>query len=252
MDSKTRFRIRRFHRFLAVFVGLQFIFWTASGLFFAWSDMDEVHGDYEKAPVALFSSTQKIVFPAAAIDSLKTTAGLDSLLEIRLVAVLGRPVWQIHFFEKREKEQGRGAKKTALADGETGFVRPFLAEKEASEIARSAYAGSGKITKIERIETADGWHEYREQPLPAWAVAFDDPRRTTVFVAERLGTAQKFRNRPWRVFDFLWMLHTMDFRGRDDISNPVLRVFSILGLTVVLSGFGLFFASRRRRKQRKT
>jgi hypothetical protein len=79
------------------------------------------------------------------------------------------------------------------------------------------------------------------------AVTFDDARHTTVYVSTELGTVQKFRNRPWRQFDFLWMLHTMDYAGRDNITNWLLRAFSILGLATVASGFTLFFVSRKKR-----
>jgi hypothetical protein len=60
-----------------------------------------------------------------------------------------------------------------------------------------------------------------------------------------LGTVQKFRNDKWRVFDFLWMLHTMDYESRDEIGNLLLRLFSILGLITILSGFALYFTSSR-------
>jgi hypothetical protein len=48
------------------------------------------------------------------------------------------------------------------------------------------------------------------------------------------------RNSKWRIFDFLWMLHTMDYAGRDNFNNTLLRAFSILGLTTIGSGFLLF------------
>jgi hypothetical protein len=33
------------------------------------------------------------------------------------------------------------------------------------------------------------------------------------------------------------MTHTMDYEGRDNMNNTVLRIFSVLGLITVLSGF---------------
>ncbi|MEY2836374.1 MAG: hypothetical protein RLZZ557_2036, partial [Bacteroidota bacterium] len=81
--------------------------------------------------------------------------------------------------------------------------------------------------------------------LPAYAVTFSHPSRTTVYVSSELGTVQKFRNDKWRVFDFLWMLHTMDYESRDEIGNMLLRIFSIFGLVTVISGFMLFFISAK-------
>ena len=54
---------------------------------------------------------------------------------------------------------------------------------------------------------------------------------------------QTVRHRDWRWFDFLWMTHTMDYEGRDDFNNTVLRIFSLLGLITVMSGFSLWFVS---------
>ncbi len=78
------------------------------------------------------------------------------------------------------------------------------------------------------------------------------PSRTTVYVAARLGTVQKFRNEKWRVFDFLWMLHTMDYSTRDNFGNLLLRAFSGFGLLTILSGFALYYlTSRTIRRMRK-
>jgi hypothetical protein len=92
------------------------------------------------------------------------------------------------------------------------------------------------ITNIEKVH------------CPAYAVTFDHPSNTTVYVSSELGTVQKFRNNKWRIFDFLWMLHTMDYQSRDNISNWLLRAFSIFGLLTISTGFILFFVSQRKSK----
>jgi hypothetical protein len=91
----------------------------------------------------------------------------------------------------------------------------------------------------------NGHHEYRENPLPAVAVTFDHPTATTVYVATEMGIVTKYRNDKWRIFDFLWMLHTMDYQSRDNIGNWLLRAFSIFGLFTICSGFTLFFVNSR-------
>ena len=42
----TAVKIRKAHRYLGIFLGIQFIMWTASGLYFSWTDIDEIHGDH--------------------------------------------------------------------------------------------------------------------------------------------------------------------------------------------------------------
>ena len=42
----TAVKIRKAHRYLGIFLGIQFIMWTVSGLYFSWTDIDEIHGDH--------------------------------------------------------------------------------------------------------------------------------------------------------------------------------------------------------------
>ena len=51
MRYTTINQFRKAHRFLGVFIGIQFLFWTISGLYFSWTDIDEIHGDHYKKTV---------------------------------------------------------------------------------------------------------------------------------------------------------------------------------------------------------
>ena len=112
-------------------------------------------------------------------------------------------------------------------------------------MATEQFVGQPRVTKVDYLSATNGHHEYRESPLPAYAIRFDHPSKTTVYVATEMGAVTKFRNEKWRIFDFLWMLHTMDYQSRDNIGNVLLRVFSILGLCTIASGFFLFWLSRK-------
>lgn len=245
-QSRFHFLTRRLHRWLGVIIGIQFLAWTLGGLYFSWSDMDEVHGDHEKAAAPLFVAGGDYASPAILLDSLRQTEAVDSLADLRLVSILGRPHWLATYFPKGHERRHR---KVRLADALTGILRPPLTQEEAVAVAKIGYTGAGKVQSVEYLTEAGSHHEYREQPLPAYAVSFDDERCSTVYVAAELGTVQRIRNRPWRRFDFLWMLHTMDYRSRDHITNWLLRAFSIFGLLTVASGFTLFFVSRKQREK---
>ena len=45
VKKNTALRIRKTHRYLGLFIGLQFLAWTVSGLYFSWTDLDEIHGE---------------------------------------------------------------------------------------------------------------------------------------------------------------------------------------------------------------
>jgi hypothetical protein len=64
-------------------------------------------------------------------------------------------------------------------------------------------------------------------------------------VAPKNARITSLRNNQWRIFDFMWMLHTMDYAGRDNFNNLLLRAFSTFGMLTIMSGFALFFISSR-------
>lgn len=237
-------KIRKSHRWLGVILGIQFLFWTIGGLYFSWSNMDEVHGDHQKAHIHPIESDIKLVNPQDIIQKVKLKDTINYIFDIRLIQLLGEPAYQIFY----SNEHDRG-KKVQLAHAVSGELRSPLTKKEATEIAQQNFSDDAKVKVVEYLTTTNGHHEYRESPLPAYAVTFDHPSNTTVYVSSELGTVQKFRNNKWRIFDFLWMMHTMDYQTRDNLSNWLLRAFSIFGLLTILSGFTLFFVSQKPKKK---
>ncbi|MBI1779919.1 MAG: DUF2911 domain-containing protein [Sphingobacteriales bacterium] len=75
-----------------------------------------------------------------------------------------------------------------------------------------------------------------------YAYTFGHLSKNTVSVVSELGTVQKLGNK-WSIFDFLWMMHNMEYESRDHIGNWLLRAFSIFGLITVLSGFALHLSA---------
>ncbi|MCP9757348.1 hypothetical protein EGI26_19475 [Lacihabitans sp. CCS-44] len=235
-------KIRKVHRFLGVALGIQFLFWTMGGLYFSWSDMDEIHGDHQKAHIHPLGADLDLASPQAIIEKIKVKDSINFVFDLKLIQIFGEPLYQITYSKLHDRD-----KKIQLANAQTGELRNALTENEAVNIAKNSFSKEAEISKVEYLTTTNGHHEYREQPLPAYAVTFGHSSGTTVYVAAELGTVQKFRNNKWRVFDFLWMMHTMDYQSRDNISNWLLRAFSVFGLFSILSGFILFFVSRKRK-----
>ena len=54
------------------------------------------------------------------------------------------------------------------------------------------------------------------------------------------------RSNQWRIWDFMWGIHIMDWNERDNIGNVFLKIFSILALLSALSGIYLFFSSNKK------
>lgn len=251
MAKSKHYYIRRSHRYLGVLLGIQFILWTIGGLYFSWNDIDEVHGDFQRKRVPLLSSNIQMVSPSTVLDSIRKTHRIDSLVSIQLIDILGKPFYQIRCISAlhdMQSHKDHHELMNHLADAQTGSLRPPLSKDEAVAVAKRYFVDKSKVINVEAVDSIHPHHEYRSGELPAYAISFEHPSKTTVYVATELGTVQKFRNDKWRVFDFLWMLHTMDYEGRDNFGNILLRVFSIFGLITVLSGFLLYFISSKRFK----
>lgn len=247
MKRKTHLRIRKTHRYLGLLTGLQFIMWTIGGLYFSWSDMDEIHGDHQRKHTSMFQADMELASPS---EVLKQLPQADSVVSIRLINVLGEPVYQVSYFMNSKDHH---MQHTQLALATSGALRQPVGEEEAVKMALANFSDETKVRQVEYLtsEKIDGHHEYRGSPLPAWAVTMEHPTETTVYVAAEHGMVTKFRNNKWRTFDFLWMLHTMDYEGRDNFGNILLRLFSVIGLVTILSGFALYFISTKRFKSDK-
>ncbi len=257
MAKSFHYNIRRIHRYFGLILGIQFLFWTIGGIYFSWSDMDEIHGDLNRNPAPLISGKLDFISPAIILQKLKSRQQVDSVYDMRLIEISGKPYYQIHFMSvsgairNHDEHSGKAKYKIQLADAIRGDLRSPLNRSEAIAIARAGFKERAAVRDVKLLIETSSHHEYRENPLPAYAVSFKHPANATVFVSTELGTIQKIRNDKWRIFDFLWMMHTMDYNGRDNFGNILLRTFSIFGLLTILSGFTLYLMSSRTLKRIK-
>ena len=242
--------IRRTHRYLGLFIGIQFLGWTISGLYFSWNNIDSVHGDaMRKSPHFISTSTVNLASPGVVIDDLKSKKQIDSIHSVELISLVGKPLYQVSYFSGHTAAAHHHLHlHYALADASTGTLRDPLTKDEAVALAKDNVISSAQVEKVELLEKTNNHHEYRERPLPAYAVTFKNPD-CTVYVSTELGTFQTIRHNQWRAFDFLWMFHTMDYAGRDNFNNWLLKTLSVFGLLTVISGFTLYVVSSRTLKK---
>jgi uncharacterized iron-regulated membrane protein len=222
INRKTAKWIRKSHRYLGIFLGIQFLMWTISGMYFSWTDIDEIHGDQFKN-----EEPKQMVF-----SDLLGTGHLDSkqpIQSLELLEIAEEPYYWIN--------------EAKLYNAKTGEEKEGITKEEAQEVAQRYMLPELKIAAIKRIEEVGNHHEYRGRPLPAYEISYETPQNLKAYVAVENGAFQTVRHRDWRWFDFLWMTHTMDYDTRDNFNTIVLRAFSLLGLITVLSGFLLWYIS---------
>ncbi len=208
------------HKWLAIIIGAQLLLWFASGTLMAFLPIDKVHGDHlvDRTIVAAIPTGVPLASPTA----LARTAGAPvTVLTYRMS--LGRPIAEL-----------TTAKGIWLVDATTGAMLPPATAAQAEAAARAAWRGEGRPTaRVERIERASP--EYRGA-LPAWRVALDDSDATRVFVAADTVRIVAVRTGTWRLYDFFWGLHIMDWKNHADFNTPWLLAFAIGGLALWMGG----------------
>ena len=223
VKAKTSKKIRKAHRYLGLFLGVQFLFWTISGLYFSWTDLDEIHGDHFKKEKEQVSFTNLIN-----INDLEFKDPIKSF-ELREIAYL--PYYFIN--------------DSILFNAYNGNLKDSISLEEAIKISNKNILDKYKISSVDKIYEVGNHHEYRGKPLPAFVISYEGAEKLKSYVSIIDGKFQTVRHRDWRWFDFLWMTHTMDYETRDDFNNKLIRAFSLLGLITVMSGFLLWFISSK-------
>ncbi|CAM4318104.1 hypothetical protein [Gillisia limnaea] len=222
VNRHTAKKIRKTHRYLGLFIGIQFLVWTISGLYFSWTDIDEIHGDDFRKNHVENPSFYNLISPAKANANLPINS-------IELKDIGGIPYYLVD--------------ENKLINASTGEKKNELSREEAILVAQKHMVQGLEVTGVERIDKTDNHHEYRGGKLPAYVLSFKSPNNLKAYVSIEDATFRSIRHRDWRWFDFLWMTHTMDYEGRDDFNNLILRGFSLLGLITVFSGFLLWYTS---------
>ncbi|WP_084420264.1 hypothetical protein [Henriciella litoralis] len=209
--------LSRAHKLVGLVIGLQLLFWTASGLFFTLFPIEQIRGEHlrrEPVPVDL--------------TSLETLARPDVELaaqRVELRQVLDRPVWLV-----------KGDGWSALYNVETGEQLSPLGEAAVRQIALSAWAGDGDIASVQRV-TSPPREAFSTKPL--WRVQFEGADNATFWVDAEEARVTAVRTAKWRVFDVLWRFHIMDVTGDDRFDSWWLKIAAFLGLTSVMLGIGL-------------
>ena len=164
MNRTWHLRIRKTHRYLGLFIGLQFLLWTVGGLYFSWSNLDEIHGDPLKRPAGTMPLSLSLVSPSVPMLALSQKPGVSSMMGVQLIEVLGKPMYQLNY--QMAHGNGHAITHTQLADARTGQLRGDLTKAEATVLAQRRFAGPSDVERVEYLTNASGHHEYREKPCP--------------------------------------------------------------------------------------
>jgi len=138
-----------------------------------------------------------------------------------------------------------GTKTVYKASGEPLQITEALVKAEVN----ARYNGSGSIGQVVLLE--EPVPEIRGRPLPIWQVHMQDLEGVRFYVSASNGQILTVRTRWWRIFDFFWMLHIMDYSDREDTSHQLLMLAASSGLMIAMTGLWMLVRTTLRRRRRK-
>lgn len=240
---------RKLHRWLGLLMAVQIVAWMGSGLYFSLIPIAEIRGEHltQSKPHPDRQQLRELARPSEFEDTLTRHLGEGwSLRELELFSRDGEAFW------RTEVESG-GVVQVRLLSANGNRVEPQLTGDQAKAHAEKWLISPFNAESVEWIEDLSQSPEIRGRDLPVWKVAFKEPASVNLYIHPWTGELLARRTPRWRIFDFLWMLHIMDFDTRDNFNHPLLQVAAALGLAVTLGGIVLWAITTRlfRRARRR-
>ncbi len=233
MNKQKLYRYsRKIHKWVGLFIALQVLFWIVGGLVMSSIPLDKVHGKHLHKNSALEQTTISDYQVSIASVLNKNSHNPTSITFYR---VNQEPVYEI---EDQSKYYYSGI---------TGDHLEPLSKTQVHELAKKYFTGQEAVKTSELIDQIP--LEASKLKAPVWQISFDDFVNTTFYIHPYNGQLLTVRSDIWRLFDFVWMLHIMDYDTRDDFNNPLLITFAASALIFTISGIILLFQVFRRRKR---
>ena len=196
-----KFTVRKIHRYLSIFIAIQLLLWTVSGIYFAFNKIEMVRGEQYRLPLET---------------------------EYRIFKRLGQEII----------ETNENGLKTYLTHPDELPVKNLLPEES---ITISKEKTSLIPIEVSLIEKEERGVEYRGRRLPIYKISTDTKDDINIYLDPITGDIAAIRSDSWRAWDLLWALHIMDYQDRDNINNILLKIFSVLALISSITGIILFF-----------
>jgi len=224
------FNLRKTHKWLGLIVGIQILVWGISGLYMTIVDIDIIHGDHLVKDISpsIISSESINPIPQSILDEFDEDDKNMALTNISLRNIAGKAYYQL-----------QARRKSLLIDAISGEKPSEISKLEIESQVNLYYAGDSELESLERLNHYPS--EIGGRKRSVWQAQFDDAFNSTLYFDSLTGRLISKRTDLWRTFDFLWMLHIMDYRSREDIENNIFRVFAVLSLIFTFIGWLLLY-----------
>jgi uncharacterized iron-regulated membrane protein len=221
---------RKIHKWLGLIIGIQILFWFMSGFIMSFMPIDEIHGDHFLKPKV--TSTVSL----SQLDLSRLANKLDEPVQSLLIKPwLGSTVVEV-----------KTSTKTQLFDAVNLNLITPISEAQVRQVINANLAPELQIATINKLYEVP--NEARGRSAPLWQVQLQGAENARIYISEQNGEIVAIRTNRWRLFDFMWMLHIMDYEDRTDFNHPLLYITAFTAMLFTLSGFVLLYYRFRKRR----
>ncbi|NOR20778.1 MAG: 2Fe-2S iron-sulfur cluster binding domain-containing protein [Xanthomonadales bacterium] len=222
--------LKKVHKWVGLLIGIQLLLWLLSGLMLSLLNPQKVSG----AEWARQSSHDiSAILDTNLLEPHELSAKLiEDALNVSLEDRRGQSIYRIRRLDE-----------TILVNASNGEVLKTN-ESDARILAQQDFTGNGVVVSVESGLAPD--LETRSSRGDYWQVNFSNSSSTSIYISASTGEILERRNSYWRVFDFFWMLHIMDYSGHEDFNNSLIISIALIAIWLGLSGFTLLFYSFNR------
>lgn len=207
----------RVHRLIALLLGIQILFWTLGGVVMSWIPIEQVRGEH--------------LIKRDASAPLPPTIKLEN--RANLMALTGWRIGDSTYLLADYSDIGK-----ILIATETGDP-VSITESIIRDAAQDALMVDAPIADVELL-TGPAPIDYRG-PMPVWRANVPAAEGLLIYLSPASAEILAARTDYWRLYDFFWMLHIMDYETRDNFNNPLVMIFSASAVLFTLTGLTLLF-----------
>ncbi len=220
-----------FHKWLGLVVGIQVLLWMLSGFIMTYYEIEVVRSEHNIAEPDLI--TFSVDYPLAPVNLVLSQVE-GPVKEVKLRSLVDLPVYEV-----------------TLMSGEVELYHALAAQKlsplpEAYALVIADADFIPEATPSEAIWVEEHNLEYRGD-VPVWMVNMNDVEGTHLYISPQTGMVVARRSDVWRLFDFFWMLHIMDYENRTDFNNPLVIWASLFAFVFSVTGIVMLFFRFKRR-----
>ena len=218
--------VRKIHKWASVIVGIQFLLWLISGLYFNLMDHGKAAGHTylsQSKPTAHIE-LDKLVEPKDVLEKFQSSLMLAS------TTLLSQP---FYLLTHKKSLYPNFENNYTLINAYTG-QKVIIDNVMANALARQSYNGPGKIHSTKLLDSSIG--DFPQQRNPTWQINFNDEVDTSVYVEAGSGRIVGHSDNDKRLADIFFMLHFMDYASEGSFNNIQIILFAFVSLWLSFTG----------------